>query len=110
LNNGDMAEDFELSLGEARRLVVQCQFLAGPLPGEAIEDRAAVGWTSTGWTNGRNVERMLDILWKLGIVTVAGRDGPRRLWEQAEAQTAVRVVRDACAVGGAADREGGAAG
>jgi hypothetical protein len=49
--------------------------MAGPLPGGAIEDRAAVSWTSTGWTNGRNVERMLDTLWKQGVVTVAGRDG-----------------------------------
>src|SRR5438477_12407 len=57
---------------------------AGPLPGGAIEDRAAVSWTSTGWTNGRNVERMLDTLWKQGVVTVAGRDGLRRLWGLAE--------------------------
>ena len=43
-----------------------------------------MGWTSTGWTNGRNVERMLDTLWKQGVVTVAGRDGLRRLWGLAE--------------------------
>jgi uncharacterized protein YcaQ len=36
LNNGDMAEDLELSLGEARRLAVQCQFLAGPAPDAGI--------------------------------------------------------------------------
>jgi uncharacterized protein YcaQ len=48
--------------------------------GEAIEDRSAVTWTSIGWTNGRNVERMLDFLWKQGAVTVAGWDGLRRLW------------------------------
>lgn len=57
---------------------------SGPLPGDAIEDRAAVSWTSTGWTNGRNVERMLDILWKQGVVTVVGRDGLRRLWGLAD--------------------------
>jgi hypothetical protein len=39
-----------------------------------------MSWMSTGWTNGRNVERMLDILWKQGVVTVAGRDGLRGLW------------------------------
>ena len=43
-----------------------------------------MSWTSTGWTNGRNVERMLDTLWKQGVVTVAGRDGLRRLWALAE--------------------------
>ena len=30
----------------------------------------------TGWTNGRNVERMLDILWKQGVITLVGRTGP----------------------------------
>jgi uncharacterized protein YcaQ len=67
-----------------RRYVLARLRDAGPLPGGAIEDRAAVSWTSTGWTNGRNVERMLDTLWKQGVVTVAGRDGLRRLWGLAE--------------------------
>ena len=66
-----------------RRYVLDRLRAAGPLPGDALEDRAAVSWTSTGWTNGRNVDRMLDVLWKQGIVTVAGRDGLRRLWELA---------------------------
>ena len=57
---------------------------SGPLPGEAIEDRAAVGWVSTGWTHGRNVEQMLDILWKQGDIMVAGRNGLRRLWGLAD--------------------------
>jgi uncharacterized protein YcaQ len=56
---------------------------SGPLPMEAIEDRCAVPWTSTGWTNGRNVEQMLDILWKQGVVTVARREGLRRFWSLA---------------------------
>jgi uncharacterized protein YcaQ len=43
-----------------------------------------VSWTSTGWTNGRNVDRMLDFLWKQGAVTVASRDGLRRLWGLAD--------------------------
>jgi uncharacterized protein YcaQ len=67
-----------------RRYVLARLRDAGPLPGGAIEDRSVVSWTSTGWTNGRNVERMLDTLWKQGVVTVAGRDGLRRLWALAE--------------------------
>ena len=43
-----------------------------------------MSWTSTGWTNGRNVDRMLDTLWKQGVITVAGRDGLRRLWGLAD--------------------------
>ena len=67
-----------------RRYVLDLLRDSGPLPGDAIEDRAAVSWISTGWTNGRNVERMLDILWKQGVVMVAGRDGLRRLWGLAD--------------------------
>jgi uncharacterized protein len=67
-----------------RRYVLDRLRESGPLPGEAIEDRAAVSWTSTGWTNGRNVDRMLDFLWKQGVITVAGRDGLRRLWSLAD--------------------------
>jgi uncharacterized protein YcaQ len=69
---------------EFRRYVLDRLRDSGPLPGDAIEDRSAVGWVSTGWTNGRNVERMLDILWKQGVVTIAGRDGLRRLWGLAD--------------------------
>jgi uncharacterized protein len=67
-----------------RRYILDLLRDSGPLPGGAIEDRAAVGWVSTGWTHGRNVERMLDILWKQGVVMVAGRDGLRRLWGLAD--------------------------
>lgn len=67
-----------------RRYVLDLLADSGPLPGEAIEDRAAVGWVSTGWTHGRNVDQMLDILWKQGHIMVAGRDGLRRLWGLAD--------------------------
>jgi uncharacterized protein YcaQ len=55
-----------------------------PLPSTAFEDRAAVSWQSTGWTGGRNVERMLDHLMMQGAVMVAGRTGRGRLWSPAE--------------------------
>ena len=35
-----------------RRYVLDRLRAAGPLPGDAIEDRATMSWTSTGWTNG----------------------------------------------------------
>jgi uncharacterized protein YcaQ len=72
-----------------RRYVLGLLADSGPLPGEAIEDRAVVGWVSTGWTHGRNVERMLDILWKQGVIMVVGRDGLRRLWGLADFPAAV---------------------
>ena len=65
---------------EFRRYVLGALRQAGPLAAESLEDRAAVGWVSTGWTHGRNVEQMLNFLWKQGAITVVGRDGLRRLW------------------------------
>jgi hypothetical protein len=76
--------DWMVANDDFRRYVLARLRDAGPLPGGAIEDRAVLSWTSTGWTHGRNVERMLDTLWKQGVVRVAGRDGLRRLWALAE--------------------------
>lgn len=56
----------------------------GPLSSGAFEDVAAVGWTSGGWTSGRNVERMLDYLWMQGHVMVSARKGRTRLWDLTE--------------------------
>jgi len=67
-----------------RRSILRRLRADGPLPGKALEDRAAVGWRSAGWTSGRNVERMLDVLWTQGRIMVAGRAGQQRLWDLAE--------------------------
>ncbi|MEU4674668.1 crosslink repair DNA glycosylase YcaQ family protein [Amycolatopsis sp. NPDC023774] len=56
---------------------------AGPLPAAEFEDRAVVPWVSGGWTTGRNVERMLDVLWFRGEIMVAARRGGKRLWDLA---------------------------
>jgi uncharacterized protein YcaQ len=51
-----------------------------PLPTDAFEDCAVLDWPSTGWTAGRNVERMLTFLWLQGRIMVAGRAAGQRLW------------------------------
>jgi len=51
-----------------------------PLPTDAFEDCAVMDWPSTGWTAGRNVERMLTFLWLQGKIMVAGREAGQRLW------------------------------
>jgi uncharacterized protein len=56
----------------------------GPLRLRDFEDRSVVGWQSGGWTSGRNVARMLDVLWTQGKVMVAGRTGQDRVWELAD--------------------------
>jgi uncharacterized protein YcaQ len=57
---------------------------SGPLPSRELPDTCAVPWESTGWTNNRNVTRMLDFLVLRGEVAVAGRAGAERLWDLAE--------------------------
>ena len=52
----------------------------GPLGPRAFEDRAAVPWHSTGWTGGRNVDRMLGFLWERGDIVVVERDGLKKKW------------------------------
>jgi uncharacterized protein YcaQ len=67
-----------------RRHVLERLRRDGPLPTSAFEDRAAIGWRSTGWTNQRNPSQMLEILSAMGRVLVAGRAGGQRLWDLAE--------------------------
>jgi uncharacterized protein YcaQ len=55
----------------------------GPLPASAFEDRSTRAWESSGWTSGRNVDRMLANLWLSGIVVVARRESGRRWWDLA---------------------------
>jgi uncharacterized protein len=67
-----------------RRSILRPLRANGPLPTRAIEDRAEVAWQSSGWTGGRNVDRMLDLLWTQGRIMVAGRQGQQRVWDLAE--------------------------
>lgn len=55
----------------------------GPLPSSALEDRSEKRWTSSGWTNWRNVDRILFYLWIWGEIMVAERRGGNRYWDLA---------------------------
>jgi uncharacterized protein len=56
----------------------------GPLSSRDLPDTCVVPWTSSGWTNNRNVTQMLEFLMMRGEVAIAGRDGRERLWDIAE--------------------------
>ena len=56
----------------------------GPLVAGEIEDTSQVPWASTGWTNDKNVLRMVELLNRMGEVAVAGRRGKLRTWDLAE--------------------------
>lgn len=81
---GRQVEAWLAANGTLREYVLRTLRDSGPLPTGAFEDHAAVGWASSGWTNGRNVERMLDFLWRQGAVMVGDRRGTLRLWDLAE--------------------------
>src|SRR5689334_1684863 len=57
----------------------------GPLPAREIPDTCEVSWRSSGWTNNRNVLRLLEFMEARGEVAVVGRQAGRdRLWDLAE--------------------------
>jgi uncharacterized protein YcaQ len=56
----------------------------GPLRTRDIDDRAVVPWRNGGWNAGKNVSRMLELLWDGGKVATVGRDGVQRVWDLAE--------------------------
>ena len=57
---------------------------SGPLRSREMPDTCAVPWRSTGWTNNKNVSKLLDFMVCRGEVAVAGRRGNERLWDLAE--------------------------
>ncbi len=56
----------------------------GPLRSRDLEDQSQAPWRSTGWTNERNVSRMLDILWMQGRVLVSRRTRGTKWWDLTE--------------------------
>jgi uncharacterized protein YcaQ len=56
----------------------------GPLTTRELPDTCVIPWRSTGWTNNRNLTKMIDFLVQRGEVAAAGRRGADRLWDLAE--------------------------
>jgi uncharacterized protein len=56
----------------------------GPLAVRDLPDTCAVPWASSGWTNNRNVSKLLDFMVRRGEVAMAGWRGRDRLWDLAE--------------------------
>jgi uncharacterized protein len=66
-----------------RRDILERLRCDGPLPSSELPDTCVQPWRSTGWTNNRNVVKMLDFMVQRGEVAVAGRRGRDRLWDLA---------------------------
>jgi uncharacterized protein YcaQ len=67
-----------------RRDILDLLGSSGPMTSRDIPDTCVVPWTSTGWTNNRNVTQMLESLMMRGEVAIAGRVGRERVWELAD--------------------------
>jgi uncharacterized protein len=82
-----------------RRDVLDLLGTSGALTSRDIPDTCVVPWTSSGWTNNRNVTQMLEFLMLRGEVAIAGRVGRERVWDLAErvypADVAVPSVEEA---------------
>jgi uncharacterized protein len=65
----------------------------GPLRSRDLEDRAVVPWRTGGWNDGKNVGRMLDILWFGGRIAIVGREGSERVYDLAERRLPVDESR-----------------
>jgi uncharacterized protein YcaQ len=86
---------------ECRRDILARLAAAGPLQSRELPDTCVKPWQSTGWTNNKNITRLLEFMVSRGEVAVAGRKGRERLWDLAE-----RVYPDHPAVPAAeAERE-----
>ena len=67
-----------------KRHVLQRLRKDGPLRTQDFVDHSVLGFESGGWNEGRNVDRMLHVLWFSGKVVIGGRDGINRIWDLAE--------------------------
>jgi uncharacterized protein YcaQ len=70
---GDNAGFRDYILDEIRR--------RGPLFTRDFDDRAEVPWQTGGWNDGKNVGRMLEILWHAGDIAISRREGTQRVWD-----------------------------
>lgn len=67
-----------------RRDILARLAAGGPLQSRELPDTCVKPWQSTGWTNNKNITRLLEFMVSRGEVAVAGRKGRERLWDLAE--------------------------
>ena len=75
-----MAENDTLRQSILERLTAE-----GPLPSRSfVAPPGTTDWKSSGWSGGRNVPQMFEVMSRRGEILVAGREGGQRLWDLAE--------------------------
>ena len=78
------SSDWVRANDRCRRDILERLRDGGPLQSRDLPDTCDRPWASTGWTNNKNVTRLLDFMVARGEVAVAGRKGRERLWDLAE--------------------------
>ena len=76
--------DWVRSNDACRRDILERLRQDGPLPVRDLPDTCVRPWRSTGWTNDKNVLRMLEFMVNRGEVATVGREGGERMWDLAE--------------------------
>ncbi len=76
--------DWVLANDRCRRDILGRLRAEGPLQSRELPDTCDRPWASTGWTNNKNITKLLDFMVARGEVAVAGRKGRERLWDLAE--------------------------
>ena len=67
-----------------RREVLALLRSEGPTAARDLPDTCEVPWRSTGWTNDKNVMKLLECMESRGEVAVVSREGRERRWDLAE--------------------------
>ena len=67
-----------------RREILALLRAEGPTAARDLPDSCEVPWRSTGWTNNKNVMKLLECMESRGEVAVASREGRERRWDHAE--------------------------
>jgi uncharacterized protein YcaQ len=88
---------------ELRASILEQIAARGTLRSRDFPNTARTDWRSSGWTEGRSVNRMLDFLWVEGVLMVAGRSGQERLWDLSERWFPAWTPRDELTPGDRSD-------
>lgn len=68
---------------QGRREVLAALRLDGPLTTADLPNACDVPWTSSGWTDDKTVQALLNIMVQRGEVALVGREGRNPLWDLA---------------------------
>jgi uncharacterized protein YcaQ len=77
-------EDWVTANNGCREDILQRLRSEGPLAARELPDTCVLPWRSTGWTNNRNVMKLLECMERRGEVAVSSRENRERVWDLAD--------------------------